>query len=474
MPRSAKNSLESRIDEIRAAFQVAFNPNYELDLDVRYTFDDAVMVKEWNSRKFYEIAYSQVGDDIQFGEAREVEQLFVLKRITEDDPGMTLKQAEDVLYARKGRDGAELTGPIVFKNTAERIAFAAVLVPGEPDLDYDKGEKILTKEEVEAVANGWLSDYANIDLLHSLNNVAVPVQSYTTYSERTVKVNGEDLVLPEGTWIMGSRIDETIWPDVESGKLTGYSVMGIKKAALKTLIGAMKSGDTKEFETSLKKTLLKDLGPDWIAPFVSIVDTPAVPKSKWFALKSATPEPAPEGEPEPGLLQRLIKLFDSGSKRSDGRTNKEVEDMTPEEIKVMVEEAVKASASAVIQPVLDRVDAMEKAFKALEGGDAGGDSGGDAGGDPGASGDSDGTSSGDPAGGDEVATLKGELESLKSAMDTKLGELEKRVSRKGRSNVIQGQDDGSGGGDAAGKSADDDDEENFGERDSFGRARKSK
>ena len=186
-------------------------------------------------------------------------------------------------------DEIELTGPIVYKSKPERIAFAAVLVPGEPDLDADKGEKILTEAEVERVANQWLADYGNIDLLHSLNNVAVPVQSYTTYSERTVKANGEDLTLPKGTWILGSRLDEATWKAVEEGTLTGYSVMGIRRSAIKQAIGAMKS-EVVDLDASMKKTLLKDLGPDWVAPFVSVVDTPAVPKSKWFALKSAVAE----------------------------------------------------------------------------------------------------------------------------------------------------------------------------------------
>ena len=43
---------------------------------------------------------------------------------------------------------------------------------------------------------------------------------------------------------------------------------------------------------AFKKTLLKDLGPNWEANFVSIVDRPAVPKAKWFALKMADPEAA--------------------------------------------------------------------------------------------------------------------------------------------------------------------------------------
>src|SRR5262245_18385233 len=34
-----------------------------------------------------------------------------------------------------------------------------------------------------------------------------------------------------------------------------------------------------------KRTLLGDLGPDWLAPFVSLVDGPAVPKALFYVVK---------------------------------------------------------------------------------------------------------------------------------------------------------------------------------------------
>lgn len=41
-----------------------------------------------------------------------------------------------------------------------------------------------------------------------------------------------------------------------------------------------------DLAAALKRTLLRDLGVDWVAPFVSVVDEPAVPKAKFFALKA--------------------------------------------------------------------------------------------------------------------------------------------------------------------------------------------
>ena len=42
----------------------------------------------------------------------------------------------------------------------------------------DKGEEILTVEEVERVAHKWMLEYGNIDYMHGLNNVAKPVETF--------------------------------------------------------------------------------------------------------------------------------------------------------------------------------------------------------------------------------------------------------------------------------------------------------
>lgn len=165
----------------------------------------------------------------------------------------------------------ELTGPIIAKSTKRHIAYAAVLVPGEPDHDGD----VLKAEKIEKVAHEWLGNYGNVDLQHSLNNIAVPVESYITTENRDVSVKGQTVVLPKGTWVLASRIDDAdTWDRVEKGELTGYSIMGVPGAALKSK------------EIAFKRTMLADLGDDWVAPFVSVVDEPAVPKAKFFALKA--------------------------------------------------------------------------------------------------------------------------------------------------------------------------------------------
>lgn len=251
----------------------------------------------------YKSDYSANGSEITFTDPVEV------------DPGFVSKMRQS---------GAELTGPIAWKNEAKRLAFGAVLVPGEPDSDGD----VLTAEKIADVAHDWLADYGNIDLQHSLNNAALPVESFLLPSAMAVKIGGQEVELPPGTWILGSRIvDDALWDKVVRGELSGYSIMGVRRASLKSK------------DVSLKRTMLRDLGPDWVAPFVSLVDSPAVPKAKFFAIKKKAAEPEAIEEKKPGLIGRLMQTIKS-----------EEITMTPEEIKESVQAAVK-----------EELDAREKA-----------------------------------------------------------------------------------------------------------------
>ena len=175
----------------------------------------------------------------------------------------------------------ELTGPFVnVKSTGElQIATAPVLVPGEPDSD---GE-ILTPEKISEVALGWMEKYRNIDIQHSLVNVAIPVESYILPFEMVAQMEGKATVIPKGSWMMSVKIpDPAIWAKVKSGELSGFSIMGVSRNTLNNILASGKS-----FESASKRTLLADLGPDWEVTHNSIVDRPAVPKAKWIALKSA-------------------------------------------------------------------------------------------------------------------------------------------------------------------------------------------
>lgn len=121
----------------------------------------------------------------------------------------------------------QLDSIFIMKNKKKQIAYAAVLIPGEPDSDGD----IVSAEKIEEVAHLWMEKYRNMDYEHTLDVVAVPVESYILPVAMHVNVGGEVINLPKGTWIIASKIyDPDVWAQVESGKIKGYSIMGTAMA----------------------------------------------------------------------------------------------------------------------------------------------------------------------------------------------------------------------------------------------------
>jgi len=86
----------------------------------------------------------------------------------------------------------------------------------------------------------WLAGYRNIDLQHSLNNIAVPVESYIQPMNRTVSINGAPswCSRKERGFLRPRFSDDNTWNDVVlTERLTGYSVMGIRVRRSRTLLG---------------------------------------------------------------------------------------------------------------------------------------------------------------------------------------------------------------------------------------------
>lgn len=307
-----------------------------------HTFDDAVIVRDEVSGKLYEVPYMRGDTEVYLGQPREVENVYVQKKL--EEVGIDI--------ASKGLDVCELTGPIVMKNASGRIAYAAVLVPGEPDSD---GETV-TKEKIEQAAHEWMQSYRNVDLQHTLNNVAVPVESYVLPMNMEVDMQGVKTILPAGTWVLASKVmDEATWNMVEKGELTGYSVMGIRRTTLETA--------NKSAEVALKKTLLRDLGEDWIAAAVSIVDEPAVPKAKFFALKSKE-VPAEKSKSWYQKVREVLFPNNSAVKEDVPNNDEKEDDLTvkPEDLKNLIDEAVKSA----VEPLQAEIEALKSKADEVE------------------------------------------------------------------------------------------------------------
>lgn len=170
----------------------------------------------------------------------------------------------------------KLTAPIVQKKEDQKIGYGPVLVPGEEDLDGDT----VTKEKIEEVAYDWLENYRIVDADHSVQKVAVPVESHILREAREVEdLEGNSFTVPAGTWMIGARVkSDKQWQRIKNKELTGFSIMAVRADEDK----AMKS----KYMQSLKATL-EELGEDFVIPAVSLVGDPAVPKAKIVSIKSA-------------------------------------------------------------------------------------------------------------------------------------------------------------------------------------------
>ncbi len=258
-----------------------------------------------------------------------------------------------------GEDASpELTGPIVQKSAYRQVAYAPVLVPGEPDVDGD----VVTAEKIQEVAWDFMANHRYMDEQHRLDGqVATPVESYILREEMAVEIAGKSETLPEGTWIIGAHLpNEADWSRVMSGELEGLSITAVRKGDFEAAKAKAQAAATKSAQESvepahaspLTRVTIRELGEDWIGPAVSVVKGPAVPKAKWFAFKSKE-EPKRES-----LWERIVGVVKS-DKESD--TTGEVLDVqiTQEELNKLIEAEAEKKVTELLDALEDEEDGDE-------------------------------------------------------------------------------------------------------------------
>lgn len=125
-----------------------------------------------------------------------------------------------------GQSGAEevtkaFTGEFVAKDSDRQIVTAPVLIPDEPD----KAGDVVSAENIEKVGTDFMENYRNVDIMHTLENVGVPVESWITRTDLTFEEAGREV--PEGSWMMSVKVnDEEVWQAVKAGELNGFSIFG--------------------------------------------------------------------------------------------------------------------------------------------------------------------------------------------------------------------------------------------------------
>ncbi len=207
-----------------------------------------VVIEDYSANTYYEVPFSTDEDgNYTLGDEVEVQQTLTYESVK-----------SSVLAVEKAKDHVMFTG--------------TVLIPGEPDCDFENGEEPLTEEQVAKMAHEFITNYRIVDKNHDYfqtgKEVGQPVESWLLEEPQVLKnIKGEEREYPKGTWIVKSKItDPETMKLAEKGQVA-YSVTALSKNIAEQLKAAGKS-----------RTLIKDL-EDPVGYTVSLVKNPCVDNS---------------------------------------------------------------------------------------------------------------------------------------------------------------------------------------------------
>lgn len=124
----------------------------------------------------------------------------------------------------KGADGVEtfeLFIPIIKIDEEKRIVTGIVY---EPDVEDAQGDSA-SAEEIEKACHGFMMDSQQIGLMHKAN-ISDKVKLVENWLQKSDQWIG-GLKVKKGTWLQSHKIlDDAIWADVKTEKLTGFSMAG--------------------------------------------------------------------------------------------------------------------------------------------------------------------------------------------------------------------------------------------------------
>lgn len=108
---------------------------------------------------------------------------------------------------------------IIAKDEDRQVITGPVLVPDREDRHGD----VVRESNITDVAYKFMEEYQNVDLMHTFQDVGVPVESYTAPEE----LDFDGTEVPKGSWIISVKVTEPeVWQAVKTGELTGFSIYG--------------------------------------------------------------------------------------------------------------------------------------------------------------------------------------------------------------------------------------------------------
>lgn len=225
------------------------------------------------------------------------------------------------------------------------IVYAPVAIPYEADCDCDS----LSKSEILYASTKFMEDYRRIDNDHCLaygscDLVGEPVESIILSDDKTVKdFEGNDVALPEGTWILGVEVtDQQVWSKIQDGTYKGVSLMGV----------SAKDGN---------RTTIEQLGSDWVATAVSIVENPCVPKAHFIRMETMNMENE-DNNRFSAFVDSIKSAISSYEEPEIVLTGEHVE----EAIKSIKEEPVETIEDVTKSEIVITGEHMEQAIKSIQ------------------------------------------------------------------------------------------------------------
>jgi hypothetical protein len=186
------------------------------------------------------------------------------------------------------------------------------MIPGEPDCDYENGEKIFTPEEIAEFRESY-KNYGIIDEEHTFleNNekVGEPIEDYLLPgATKMTNIHGEEREYPRGTWVVKTKItDPDLMIKAEKGEIA-YSPTVIPEEKAEALMAAK------------GRTLIKDV-PNPVVYTLSLTTHPCIDNS--CSVKAAIKEGRSISKENKTILEKARDILDNLiMKASDVEENK--------------------------------------------------------------------------------------------------------------------------------------------------------
>lgn len=261
------------------------------------------------------------------------------------------------------------------KQDKKRLVTGPVAIPNCPDCDFSAGEKLLTPDEIEAMAHEYNTKSRMADQMHVYGRtgetIGETVENWTLKEQETVtNINGKTVTLPKGTWMATVKVtDDKTWSNIENGTYRGFSAMYVSRSDAETILAS-------------KRTLIADL-EDPVPLTISIVDAPCVYDAIFTSIKQEGAAAKAGRRISNATLGKITKAFDSIKVGFDevqrlisiaeterqiitsDESIKEDIDMDKDEMEKMVAKTIKEA----LKPVHDDIEALKAEAKPKPEGD---------------------------------------------------------------------------------------------------------